>query len=188
MEQVEDRAVIEVCLNCPRKTCPSGDCARFRAARIGKRPEDVRRGREYQANGQWKTLSEWAALCGMPASTLRTRLKKGWRLERAMSEPVKPNGQDTFEAFGEAHTLREWAQIRGISQNALSSRIYALEWPIEKALTEPVRVARKFTVWGETKTAKDWAKALGVTASLVNRRLRQGWDMERIAAHYGGRK
>lgn len=198
MEQVENKAMIEVCLNCPRKTCRSGICARYRAALAGKnqdteqagrKRQTARRGKEYEANGQWKTLPEWAAECGIDANTLKYRVcNRGWSLEHAMSAPLKSNGSEDFEAFGETHTLREWARIRGIPQKTLSSRIYSNKWPIEKALTEPVRKARHYTAFGETKSGCEWAEALDISYATVNLRLRQGWDMERIAAHYGGRK
>lgn len=198
MELIENKAMIEVCLNCPRRTCHPVHCARYEAARTGKNQDAEqagrirkarRRGKEYEANGQCKTLPEWAAECGIDANTLRYRVcNRGWSLEHAMSASLKSNGSEDFEAFGETHTLREWAKIRGIPQNTLRSRIYSNKWPIEKALTEPVRKARQYTAFGETKSGCEWAEALDISYAMVNLRLRQGWDMEQIAAHYGGRK
>lgn len=40
---------------------------------------------------------------------------------------------------GEAHTISEWAEITGIERCTISARINRYGWPIEKALTEPVK-------------------------------------------------
>lgn len=44
---------------------------------------------------------------------------------------------------GEAHTINEWSKIMGINRSTLSNRIYSFKWPIEKALTEPVKGRKK---------------------------------------------
>ena len=44
---------------------------------------------------------------------------------------------------GEAHTINEWSKITGINRNTLSNRIHSFKWPIEKALTEPVKGRKK---------------------------------------------
>lgn len=40
-------------------------------------------------NGVTKTLTEWGEAIGMNSASLRHRLKKGWPIERALTEPVK---------------------------------------------------------------------------------------------------
>jgi hypothetical protein len=37
--------------------------------------------------GQTQTLSQWAGMLGIPTRTLRDRLKKGWSVERTLTEP-----------------------------------------------------------------------------------------------------
>ena len=40
---------------------------------------------------------------------------------------------------GEEHTISEWSAITGIRASDIWQRINRLKWPIEKALTQPVR-------------------------------------------------
>lgn len=44
----------------------------------------------------------------------------------------------TGQPFGETHTLSEWSELKGLKYGALCRRIRA-NWPIEKALTTPVK-------------------------------------------------
>ena len=48
-----------------------------------------------------------------------------------------------FAYKGEEHTIHEWADIVGINAMALRYRIIYAKWPIEKALTEPVKQYQK---------------------------------------------
>jgi len=40
---------------------------------------------------------------------------------------------------GETHCLSEWSHITGINYGTLVERVSVLKWPVEKALTQPVR-------------------------------------------------
>lgn len=40
-------------------------------------------------NGTTKTISEWSAIYGIPAFNIRTRLKLGWPMEKALTTPVR---------------------------------------------------------------------------------------------------
>lgn len=44
----------------------------------------------YEFDGSKKSLAEWSELSGVHVNTLRKRLSKGWILQRAMSQPVRP--------------------------------------------------------------------------------------------------
>lgn len=44
--------------------------------------------------GEVATLSEWAARVGLKQTTLGRRLKKGWSVERALTEPVALQGRN----------------------------------------------------------------------------------------------
>jgi len=39
-------------------------------------------------NGETRTVSQWAAILGIEANTLRGRIYKGWTIERALSTPL----------------------------------------------------------------------------------------------------
>ena len=49
-----------------------------------------------------------------------------------------------YEHNGEKRTLAEWSRISGIPYGALKCRLMMFHWPIDKALTQPVRVTRQF--------------------------------------------
>lgn len=44
-----------------------------------------------------------------------------------------------FLAFGKRQTLRQWAEEYGIKLNTLESRVGTRNWPLEKALTTPLK-------------------------------------------------
>lgn len=44
-----------------------------------------------------------------------------------------------YEFEGESHSLKEWARIKGFTYGCLRRRVVKNKWPIEKALTEPLR-------------------------------------------------
>ena len=139
MEQVENRTMIEVCLNCPRRTCHPVHCARYEAALRKLGPGVTRKRKLYFAWGEWNSITGWARACGISKKVLYDRVvERGWSMERAMSEPVR----------------------RG----------------------------RQYVARGMTLSVPEWSAALGISDDAIYARLRQGWDMERIAAHYGGRK
>lgn len=46
-------------------------------------------------NDKTMSVSEWAYEVGMPVPTLFTRLRKGWSVERALTEPVHPRTEKT---------------------------------------------------------------------------------------------
>ena len=43
--------------------------------------------------GQTKTVMEWSELTGLSYATLSSRIKTGWDIERAMTEPAQSNGR-----------------------------------------------------------------------------------------------
>lgn len=47
-----------------------------------------------------------------------------------------------FQFQGMSKTIAEWSGIVGIKRSTLSMRIYSYQWPIEKALTVPVKEGR----------------------------------------------
>jgi hypothetical protein len=62
-----------------------------------------------EAFGEKKTLRDWAAdsRCQVPYLRLRTRLKKNWTLEDAITV-VPAAGNRNVEAFGESKSLYTW--------------------------------------------------------------------------------
>ena len=59
-----------------------------------------------------------------------------WATDKEQANNTRNNHFLTYN--GETHTIAEWAEIVGMKRDTLKKRIY-YGWPIEKALTEPVK-------------------------------------------------
>ena len=77
------------------------------------------------------------------------------------------------------------AEENGISKDTLLCRVRKLGWDVDKAITKPVRVKRKFTE-EEIKTMKE----NGVDRNTVSCRLQYGWTLEQALTRpkKGGRQ
>ena len=85
-------------------------------------------------NGDTKCLSEWARIYGLVDGTLRDRIKWGWDVSTAITQPATPGGKKTMILYkGENLSVKEWAKKLGILYNTLASRLYR-RWSLEKAL------------------------------------------------------
>lgn len=62
-----------------------------------------------------------------------------WATKRQQANNTRRNRTITHR--GETHTVSQWARKLGIHRNTLDMRLVTLGWPIERALTEPVRRA-----------------------------------------------
>ena len=65
------------------------------------------------------------------------------------------------------------AEENGISKDTLIMRVRKLGWDVDKAITKPVRIKRKFTE-EEIKTIKE----NGIDRNTVSCRLQWGWTLE----------
>lgn len=85
---------------------------------------------------------------------------------------------------GETKSIATWARERGMSPPTLLMRLRN-GWPVERALTEPVRAkgeprrAHVYELAGEMLTAKQLAERFGMNASTLKTRLLRGWSLER---------
>jgi hypothetical protein len=64
-----------------------GNC---RWATNKQQSRNTRSNRLLTFNGETHCLAEWAAVTGVNSMALRSRLRKGWAVERALTTPVKP--------------------------------------------------------------------------------------------------
>lgn len=106
-------------------------------------------------------------------------------------KPPKPTRQITRYTYqGETLTVREWAERTGFKADTIRARLLD-NWPIGRALTEPVvkgagfrnhplgELSRRLTHEGETLTVTQWAERMGTTGPVIHMRLRSGWSVER---------
>ncbi len=97
-------------------------------------------------NGERRLLLEWAEITGLPYQTIRTRLRKGWTAEEALTAGRRelrhvvtpPVNARLMTVGGVTKTLTEWAKETGISRATVESRL-RMGWSHEKSLTTSVR-------------------------------------------------
>jgi hypothetical protein len=84
-----------------------------------------RNNRRLTANGQTKTLNEWADDLKIDRSALKVRLDRGWAVDVAISTPFKSCKRVSVLLNGERLSLREASHRTGVSINTLKQRLYA---------------------------------------------------------------
>lgn len=85
-------------------------------------------------NGKAQSLGSWAKELGIPAPTLRARLRNGWTIEQAFGKASAGKAEKLIECNGKSQTLTAWSRELGIPRATLDARINRLHWAPEKAL------------------------------------------------------
>lgn len=101
--------------------------------------------------GRTACLSEWAEITGISRSTLETRFRFGWSIERAFTVPprsepsrIRAGHNRYLTLYGRTAHVAEWARITGMPAHVIRCRLQR-GWPIEQALTRPPRGAARRT-------------------------------------------
>ena len=85
-------------------------------------------------NGKTQTLQRWAEETGIDANTIGQRVRAGWDVGGALTEPIHKTHKEFYVTYnGKTQRLHEWAKELGISYKVLHNRIKYHHWPIEKA-------------------------------------------------------
>lgn len=113
-----------------------------RWATKSEQANNTRTNRPITVDGKSMNIGELAKASGMSGVTLSERLKRGWSVERAISEPVKLR-QLVLNYLGRDVTFDELAEISGIKADTLRARIRS-GWTVElAAITPPDRRNKK---------------------------------------------
>ena len=100
------------------------------------------RNRNYTYNGETHSLSVWGRIRpnGLNYETLRSRLRDGWSVEKAFSEPYHTREKDTegnqITIDGETHNISTWCKITCIDKCTFYRRINR-GWDEIRAIIEP---------------------------------------------------
>ena len=62
-----------------------------RWATVTEQQNNMRSNRILDHNGKSQTVTQWARELGLQATTLSTRLRRGWTVERAIAQPLEPH-------------------------------------------------------------------------------------------------
>ena len=81
---------------------------------------------EYQ--GRKVSLAEASELAGLPYKTVHLRIKKGWSVERALSEPLR-----------ELSDIHKLCREKGLNYHSVYTRLRS-GWSLEDAISKPFKV------------------------------------------------
>lgn len=138
-------------------------------------------------NGRVVQVHDLAEELGISRETLRSRLERGWDIERVIrrgkESPPGRASEKTVEAFGRTRLIAEWAAEYGLPQNLLHCRLNQ-GWLPEEAVSTPKGVqgrhpTKTLTAFGQTKTVKEWSEEYEIDYNALNGRLRAGWKPEK---------
>jgi hypothetical protein len=135
--------------------------------------------------GETLMMSEWARRLGLPGGALRSRLNKGWSVERALTTKVgAPKSSENWLTInGVRRTQADWARTTGINPITLGQRLRN-GWPPEKAIVPPERSmnassrGKLYSFQGKSLTIAQWGRETGVKEDTIAHRLRKGWAIE----------
>ena len=83
-----------------------------------------RRARFFSLEGRSYSIAEWARLFGLKSSTVRARLRRGWSLVRALTQPPQKNpGELALFYQVRFYSVRTWAKKMGLSESGLQLAI-----------------------------------------------------------------
>jgi hypothetical protein len=89
-------------------------------------------------NGETLTVAEWSERTGLADHVILKRLDLNWPIAKTLSEPVKQQAR-LFTVNGATKSLADLSRTYQVPYESLRHRVTYLGWPIEKALTTPVR-------------------------------------------------
>lgn len=103
-----------------------------RWATMKEQSNNKRNNRRFKVNGESLTLTQWVERLGVPQSTIRRRLARGWSVEKTLTTKGFSENKITFN--GKTLNISEWAKKKGIRYNTLHGRL-SNGLPVEKALS-----------------------------------------------------
>jgi len=155
---------------------------------------------ELRFEGVTQSVEEWAADYGIPCKLIHSRLKRGWSVERAITEPMQVRRGDKLKAADLQDVQPTPAPASSVTtKTALTSpRLRPRERlmrPAPRYAERPITLdnfatpakprphclrGERFTHNGETLTLREWAERLGARKNTLEVRLHtHGWTVER---------
>ncbi len=130
---------------------------------------------------EYSSFKEMCKQYNFSPDTVKYRLKKGWSIEKALTEP---NARVVTDHKGEIYpSLEEMLKIYGINRNVYYDRMRR-GWNKEKTLTEPVKnngwYDGKIVFHGKQyRSISELCDCYGISYKKVITRLWRGYDLEK---------
>jgi len=111
---------------------------------------------------------------GVSVKAFFARLRRGWSVERAATEPMR-----TARRITPGQTTRDLAALAGISRSAAATRL-RYGWSVERIVAQPVkRRPNRLGRLPDGRTVAEAARAAGIKPGTLGYRLRRGWPLDR---------
>jgi len=130
------------------------------------------------------SMQAMATFTGINYGTLKSRIRRGWSVEKTIDTPIDSQASDVMhiEFEGRSLTLKQWSELKGIPAEAIRKRINR-GMTYERAFSEPVKdmgdPEKTLTFNGITLSVKEWAKKQKIKYNTLSTRLQRGWAVER---------
>jgi len=140
-----------------------------------------------------------AEICGMPETTLKSRLNRGWTIEEALHpdgnklrrrrRSIERYGLKFLYHQGQVKVVEDWAAELGLSARTMHKNLSA-GWSVTDVLdpdggkkrnTAQIRArnGKYLTYQGRTQLMGEWAEELGMMRITLRERLKHGWSVEK---------
>ena len=122
---------------------------------------------------------------------IKSRLSKGWSVERAITQSNKTHNVVNdrwgykWEYKGKLYTTKELAEIspvEDITSDDIVRRINTHGWSVERAVEQPKRKSKKYEYNGKMYTTSELVEIStveGLKPNDINDRVKLGWSIEK---------
>lgn len=138
-------------------------------------------------------ITEWALDYGVTPAVIIARLERGLSVEQAITTPMvtAPGQQLTGKHLDSYITSQRhaWQRDRRTVIRAVQKASRAAAQPQRAAkIARPKTMGRRYTFDGKTMTLREWAEHIGISFFALEKRVANGWSIDRVFAATDGRK
>lgn len=126
-------------------------------------------------NGKTQSISEWGRELGIGDDLIRSRLKRGMVMDRAMSIESQMEKKHIFH--GELKTTKEISSITGMGIQGVR-RLIRNKVDLDTYDFNPQEVVLTYN--GKTQTINVWSDEIGIPVERIRYRIKHGFSTEEI--------
>ena len=130
-------------------------------------------------NEEIHNVTEWSEILDIDIRVLKSRLQRGWTIEKAFTEPLKRR-TPTVVYKTETYTFIECEEKFGIPKEMIRAR-RKRGWDDKRIVETPPYSREKLIEYnGEQYNVSQLSIILSLTESCIHKRLSLGWSHEKI--------